>query len=120
MYGRTALQEELLTGRRELTRHFYGDGRWGHMPHRRPDAAWQVAKHRPKTQTWAISTGGRARKVHAVRYQLTATHRAGHVLYLTVWLCGGTAHSQIEPVPDPSLVCAGCHAAISKVTEVAL
>jgi hypothetical protein len=121
MYGRTAEQELNLTGRRELNRHYYGDGRWGHAPPTVAGRDWQVVKHRPKKLTWAKSVGPRAHKVHAVRYQLSATHKkTGTVLLKTVWLCGGEAASKLKIITAPERVCSGCHAAHTKQTEVSL
>lgn len=124
-YGRTPRQELLLEGRRLLSRHYYGDGRWGWRRSRsayeqRVWRDWRVAKHRPRTTVWARSTATKARKVHAVRYALTATHATGDQVHLTVWLCGQHANSAPCRESHPRVVCAGCHARLSGVREVVL
>lgn len=122
--GRTALQEVHLEGRRLLTRHFYGDGRWGWWPRNaREERAyqdWRVAKHRPKKLTWAKTSGPLSRKTHAIRYSLTATHKNGDVLRLTVWLCGQHASSPVRLQSHPAVVCAACFARVSGKSEVFL
>lgn len=124
-YGRTPQQELALVGRRLLSRHFYGDGRYG-WPQRisQQDRAWgdwRVVKHRPKAVTWAKATGSsRARKIHAIRYVLCATHTKGTQVYLTVWQCGGHANSAPLPVSHPVVGCAGCVQRLSGIHEVAL
>jgi hypothetical protein len=124
-YGRTPLQETLLVGRRLLSRHYYGDGRWGWRSRTGREqqewADWRVVKHRPKTVTWATARGPLARKVHAVRYTLAATHLpSGNTVHLTMWQCGGMSHTAPLRQSHPDLVCAGCAARLSGVTEVAL
>lgn len=79
---------------------------------------WTIVKHRPKEITWAKSTGGLARKVHAIRYMLVAIHVRGEAVQLTVWWCGGSASSEIVPQSHPKIVCANCVARLNKVTEV--
>lgn len=124
-YGRTPQQELALDGRRLLSRHYYGDGRWG-WPQRtnRQDQVWgewRVVKHRPKATVWARATGSsRARKIHAIRYSLCATHTKGSQVYLTVWQCGGHANSAPLPESHPVAVCAGCVQRLSGKREVDL
>lgn len=124
MYGRTMAQEIALEGRRLLTRHYYGDGRWGWRTRSEFDSErwrdWRVVKHRPKATTWARSQGPLARKVHAVRYSLVATHRDGTEVHLTVWWCGGQSHSAPLPESHPTVVCGGCHARLSGERDVVL
>lgn len=121
-YGRTPHQELLLVGRRLLSRHYYGDGRWGWRPRDAQDdrawGDWRIVKQRPKQTTWARAGGALARKTHAVRYALTATHTTGARVFMTVWWCGQYAHSAPRPVNGPQVVCAGCQARLSGVTEV--
>lgn len=124
-YGRTTMQELRLEGRRLLNRHYYGDGRWG-WRNRTPREeqtyrGWRVVKQRPKRTAWAKSSGPLSRKVHAVRYSLTAEHvRTGEIVYLTVWLCG--QHSQTKPRPEshPAIVCAACLERLSGRSETVL
>lgn len=125
MYGRTAQQELLLVGRRLLTRHYYGDGRWGwrNRTHREQQEwrGWRVIKTRPKRVTWATSQGPLARKIHAIRYSLSATYLpTGDVVYLTTWWCGGMSHTAPRPRSHPTVVCAGCHARLAGVHEIIL
>jgi len=80
-----------------------------------------VVKHRPKTTVWARATGStRARKIHAIRYSLTATHAKGSQVYLTVWQCGGHANSAPLPETHPTVVCAGCFAKLNGIRETVL
>lgn len=125
MYVRTPQQELTLDGRRLLSRHFYGGGRYG-WPQRNSQqdrvwGVWRVVKHRPKAVTWAKASGSsRARKVHAIRYSLCATHTKGTQVYLTVWQCGGHANSAPLAESNPVVVCAGCVARLSGMHEVEL
>lgn len=123
IYGRTPLQETVLVGRRLLSRHYYGDGRWGwrlrNAREQREWGDWRVTKARPRLTSWAKSSAGKARKVHAIRYSLTAIHLpTGSTVYLTVWWCGSMAHSQPKVESHPTVVCAGCHARLFGETEV--
>lgn len=121
-YGRTPLQERLLVGRRLLSRHYYGDGRWGWRTRNgieiREYAPWTVVKQRPKKLTWARPSGPLARKTHAIRYMLTATRTTGEVVRLTVWLCGQHAYSDPVLQSHPPVVCATCATRLTKQTEV--
>jgi hypothetical protein len=124
VYGRTRLQELRLEGRRLVNRHYYGDGRWG-WPKRTGSEGqayrgWTVAKYRPRKTRWARSSATKARMTHAIRYQLTATHSSGEVVYLVVWRCGGHAQSKPRIVRDPEQVCAACVARLSGVRTVPL
>lgn len=119
MYGRTLEQDTLLVGRRALSRHYYGMGRWGNPPPPSVIDGWTVKRRIARKVNWAIGSGGRARKIHAVKYWLTARDKHGRVLYLTVWQCGGSCNSRPIPQSHPKVVCAKCAAALTKVTEVA-
>jgi len=120
----TIVQDIRLEGRRLLTRHYYGDGRWGWRTRSHRERLvwrnWRLIKQRPKAVTWAKGTGGLARKTHAIRYSLTATHTSGETIYLTVWQCGQTAHTRIVPQSHPSIVCAACLVRLNGATEVVL
>lgn len=117
-----------LEGARLLTRHFYGDGRWGWptpqnrgMRGVRGDDGWTVVKYRPRKPAWAKATGNRlATKTHAIRYTLTGTHTSGLQVYLTVWWCGAQARSKPRRQSHPTVVCAGCHDRLNGRRDVVL
>lgn len=123
-YGRTPRQELQLEGRRLLSRHYYGDGRWGWRPRTASETRawsnWTIVKQRPKTTTWARPRGPLARKVHAVRYSLAATHTTGAQVHLTVWWCGGQASTAPLRESHPKVVCSGCFERLSGRREVVL
>lgn len=89
---------------------------WG-----RDNGEWTVSKVSPPGVIWAKATGPLARKVHAVRYTLTAVHRAtGLRQHLTTWRCGQLVHSRLQLQAAPVVVCAGCVERLSGATEVPL
>lgn len=113
-------------GRRRIMRKYYGDGRWGHQDGRwgSLDGAWRMLKRRPRALTWAktapASNGRATVKVHAVKYELQATHVSGHVARLTVWVCGGKTNSPVVVQRKPSEVCGKCWAALNHESVVRL
>lgn len=113
---------ELEARRMVVTRHYEGDGRWG-----RPDLkpyvyrGWIVVKARPEGAMWWKSTGINAKKVHAGKYQLIATHVLTQtVAKLTVWQCGGMCFSDLRRIENPDTVCAKCEFALHDRTIVKL
>lgn len=110
-------------GRFALSRRYYGDGRWGADPMilGRDNGEWVVSKVSPPGVVWARATGPLARKVHAVKYTLTAVHRrTGLRQHMTVWRCGQLVHSRLALESHPVAVCAGCMARLSGRTVVPL
>ena len=121
------LSDREREGRRLLSRHYHGDGRWGwpdddpHIATGGMYGAWVVLKHRPtKIPTWARSLGRNANKVHAVRYHLVATHPTIATQRLTAWMCGSQSYSEIEQIEQPDKVCTLCTVRLDGQTETFL
>lgn len=107
-----------------MSRHYYGDGRWGEPDTNTGqwshDDGWTVVKKRPLGLVWARSTGRNGWKVHAIRYALSATHSDGETAQLTVWWCGGMSWSETEAVLRPKKVCLLCTVKYDGATETTL
>lgn len=57
---------------------------------------WSVIKTTPKSPTWAMSTHSSAKKLHRIRFALTATHKSGYKVSITVWRCAARCSSPIS------------------------
>lgn len=120
------LSELEREGRRRIMRKFYGDGRWGRSDGRYAslDGEWTMLKRRPRRLTWArtarASNGRATVKVHAVKYQLEATHRSGYVASMTVWVCGGKTNSAVVVQRKPTEVCGKCWSVLHRESVVKL
>lgn len=100
-----------------ISRHYDGDGRWG-----RPGSGiywsggYMIRKYRPRLTRWERSRGRNAKKVHALRYRVTAStgFRTPVLRQLNVWWCGTHSYAKTDQVASPIEVCRAC---LDRLTE---
>lgn len=108
---RTAAERLRQDGARLLNyRINYFNGKAPALANRVPDVwrgwspDWSVIRQTPHTKTWAMSTHAAATKAHRIRYQLTAKHKSGFIVKMTVWHCRARASSEIRIVENADVL----------------